>query len=77
MTPIRIFISSVQSEFEQERAALRNHIHEDPWIRQFFEVFLCEDAPASDRRPDSLYLDEVARCDIYVGLFGFAIRVCR
>ena len=36
MTPIRIFISSVQSEFEQERAALRNHIHEDPWIRQFF-----------------------------------------
>ena len=26
---------------------------------------------ASDRRPDQLYLDEVERCDIYVGLFGF------
>lgn len=26
--------------------------------------------PASDRRPDSLYLDEVKQSDLYVGLFG-------
>ena len=29
-----------------------------------------EDMPASDRRPDDIYLDEVERCDLYVGLFG-------
>ena len=70
MNPLRIFISSVQGEFAEERAALRDYIHGDPLIRRFFEVFLFEDAPASDRRSDQLYLDEVERCDIYVGLFG-------
>ena len=70
MIPLRIFISSVQGEFAEERAALRDYIRGDPLIRRFFEVFLFEDAPASDRRPDQLYLDEVERCDIYAGLFG-------
>ena len=39
-------------------------------MRRFFEVFRFEDVPATDRRPDELYLDEVERCDLYVGLFG-------
>lgn len=39
-------------------------------MRRFFDVFLFEDLPASDRRPDALYLDEVEQSDIYVGLFG-------
>lgn len=68
--PLRIFISSAQGEFAGERAALRDYVHDDPLIRRFFEVFLFEDVPASDQRPDQLYLDEVERCDIYVGLFG-------
>ena len=67
---IRIFVSSVQREFARERAALRDHVRSNPVLRRFFEVFLFEDAPASDRRPDELYLAEVETCDIYVGLFG-------
>ena len=70
MTPLRIFISSVQAEFAQERAVLRDYLHSDPMMRRFFEVFLFEDVPALDRRPDELYLDEVEHCDLYVGLFG-------
>ena len=70
MTPIRIFISSAQREFARERKQLRDYLRGDPLIRRFFEVFLFEDVPASDRRPDEVYLDEVDRCDIYVGLFG-------
>ena len=70
MNPLRIFISSVQGEFAEERAALRDYVRGDPLIHRFFEVFLFEDAPASDRRPDELYLDEVERCDVYAGLFG-------
>ena len=70
MIPIRIFVSSVQREFAQERAALRDYVREDPLLRRFFDVFLFEDAPAADRRPDDLYLDEVEQCDLYVGLFG-------
>ena len=70
MNPIRIFISSVQREFAQERNALRDYLRGDPLMRRFFGVFLFEDVPASDRRPDALYLDEVGQSDIYVGLFG-------
>ncbi len=70
MNPIRIFISSVQREFAQERETLRDYLHGDPLMRRFFDVFLFEDVPASDRRPDSLYLDEVEQSEIYVGLFG-------
>ena len=70
MNPLRIFISSVQGEFAEERTTLRTYVHADFLMRRFFEVFLFEDVPASDRRPDQLYLDEVGRCDIYVGLFG-------
>ncbi|MBI2518562.1 MAG: DUF4062 domain-containing protein [Opitutae bacterium] len=65
-----IFISSVQKEFSGERAALCDWLRSDPLMRRFFEPFLFEEVPASDRRVDEVYLDEVGRCDIYLGLFG-------
>ena len=65
-----IFISSVQKELADERRAIRDFIRGDALLRRFFEVFLFEDLPASDRRADDVYLDEVGRCAIYVGLFG-------
>ena len=70
MNPLRIFISSVQSEFAEERAVLRDYVRGDALMRRFFDVFLFEDVPASDQRPNELYLNEVERSDIYVGLFG-------
>ena len=38
MNPIRIFISSVQREFTQEREALRDYLRGDPLMRRFFDV---------------------------------------
>lgn len=67
---LRLFISSVQKEFAQERAALRDYLRGDPLLRRFFDVFLFEDLPASDHRVDEVYLGEVDRCTFYVGLFG-------
>jgi ATP-dependent DNA helicase RecG len=60
----------VQKEFAAERAALREYLHGDPLLRRFFEPFLFEEVPAADRRADAVYLDEVERCDVYLGLFG-------
>lgn len=68
--PRRIFISSVQREFSAERTALRDYLRNDPLLRRFFEPFIFEDVPAADRRPDEVYLDEVARCDVFIALFG-------
>ena len=68
---MRIFISSVQKEFAAERQALGEYLSSDPLLRRFFEPFFFErDIPASDRRPDAVYLDEVDKCDLYLGLFG-------
>ena len=65
-----IFISSVQKDLAVERRALKDFVQGDPLLRQFFEVFLFEDLPASDRRADEVYLAEVDRCALYVGLLG-------
>jgi len=65
-----IFISSVQKELADERRAIRDFVRGDALLRRFFDVFLFEDLPASDRRADDVYLAEVGRCSIYVGLFG-------
>ena len=65
-----IFISSVQKEFQEERRALKEFIQGDALLRRYFDVFLFEDLPASDRKADDVYLEEVEHCDAYVGLFG-------
>lgn len=66
----RIFVSSVQKEFAAERQALRDFVRRDPLLRQFFDVFLFEDGPASGRSVRSVYLGEVDRCTVYVALLG-------
>lgn len=65
-----IFISSVQKELAAERAALRDFVRGDALLMRFYDVFMFEDLPASDRRADEVYLDEVDRSSVYIGLFG-------
>ena len=67
---LKVFISSVQKELQVERRALKDYIYGDPLLGRFFKVFLFEDLPAGDRRADDVYMEEVERCDVYVGLFG-------
>lgn len=70
MAKKKIFISSVQSEFPAERKALYEYICADPLLGKFFEPFLFELLPATDRAADAVYLMEVQFSDIYLGLFG-------
>lgn len=70
MKKLKVFISSVQTEFASERQNLFAYLHSDPLLGLFFEPFLFENLPASDQRADSVYINEVAQCDIYLGLFG-------
>jgi len=71
-TRLRIFISSVQKEFAQIRQDLKSFLLGDAVLHRFVAaVFLFEDFPAKDRRADEVYLEEVERCDIYLGIFGY------
>ena len=60
----RVFISSVQSEFARERKSLAKYIREDALLGDFFEVFLFEEQPAKNRTAKSVFLEEVAACDL-------------
>ena len=71
MIPIQIFISGVQGEFAKEREVLHDYLQKDELMSRLFRVFRFEVALASNRAPDRLYLDEVERSDIYLGLFGY------
>ena len=70
MKKIRVFISSVQSEFATERAMLGEYIRRDALLGKFFETFLFEDVPANEASPQQVYLSEVEMSDIYLGLYG-------
>jgi len=60
----------VQKELQADRYAVRDFVHGNELLGQFFRVFLFEDLPPTDRRADKVYLDEVAKSQVYVGLFG-------
>jgi len=53
-----------------ERVAIRDFIQGNRLLSRHFDVFLFEDLPAKDRRPDNLYLDKVEQCVVFVAIFG-------
>ena len=70
MSPIKIFISSVQQEFALERKALADYIRTDALLGKFFEVFIFEEMPAKSQSAEQVYLSEVEQSDIYIALLG-------
>ena len=67
----RLFISSVQREFARERKLLKQYISKNPAYKRLFDAFVFEeDVVATDRSADEVYLDELAKCDVYIGLVG-------
>ncbi|MCL2728234.1 MAG: DUF4062 domain-containing protein, partial [Bacteroidales bacterium] len=66
----RVFISSVQSEFAAERQELYDYLTSDALLGKFFEPFIFENIPALGVHPTAVFLSEVEKCDIYLGIFG-------
>lgn len=67
---VRVFISSVQKEFSEERKALVKYIREDVLLCKFFQPFIFEELPAINLSAPEAYLYEAAHSDIYLGIFG-------
>lgn len=70
MRPIRVFISSVQSEFATERARLCEYIRRDPMLGVYFSPFIFENVPAMDASVQEVYLKEARESDVFIGLMG-------
>lgn len=70
MAEIKVFISSVQREFERERHLLCDYIRTDALLGQFFVPFIFEDLPTSEISARKAYLTQAAACHIYLGILG-------
>ncbi|MEI7731386.1 MAG: DUF4062 domain-containing protein [Verrucomicrobiota bacterium] len=68
MSEKRIFVSSLFTEFAQEREALKQFIDRDERMRDFFELFLSEDS--SNQITGQSFIAAIDRCDIFIGLIG-------
>ena len=66
----RVFISSVQSEFAEERQMLFCYLTTDALLGKFFEPFIFEKVPALNTNPSNVFLKEVEQSDIYLGILG-------
>lgn len=66
----KIFVSSVQKELKEERSAVKEIITENVLLKEYFQVFLFEDAPAKGKSVKTAYLDEVRKSDIYLAILG-------
>ena len=70
MLKYKVFISSVQLEFAQERQRIYDFIRTDELMGQYFEPFIFEQIAAQDKNPRQLYLDEASSCQVYLLLVG-------
>jgi len=70
MNKLKVFISSVQTEFAEERHMLYNYLLTDALLGRFFEPFIFEKIPASDIKASKAYLEQVKISDVYLGIFG-------
>jgi predicted HTH transcriptional regulator len=66
----KIFISGVQKELKAERKAIKDFILADPLLSEYFDIFLFEDSPAKSKSAETVYLEEVRKSDIYIGILG-------
>jgi len=65
-----IFVSSPQSEFARERKELCYFVLTDPYLKQYFDIFIFENLPANQQNPQNNYRNKLEKCKIYLGLFG-------
>ena len=62
----KLFISSVQSEFAEERKRLAEYIRQDALFSRYFEPFLFEELPAQDMSAQGAYLEQAAKSEVYL-----------
>jgi Filamentation induced by cAMP protein Fic-like, C-terminal domain/Domain of unknown function (DUF4062) len=70
MGKIRVFISSVQKEFVEERKSLYKHFSDNALLNNFFEPVMFEKLVAASKAPDKVYLKEVENSQLYLMMLG-------
>ncbi|PIU19336.1 MAG: hypothetical protein COT18_08060 [Elusimicrobia bacterium CG08_land_8_20_14_0_20_59_10] len=70
MSKMRIFVSSVRHELENERVSVAELVSIDSFLSRHCEAVLFEYLPASTDPAEKCYLAELDAADVYVGIIG-------
>ena len=68
---LKVFVSSTQVELSNERTAITELVHADPFLSKHVEAVLFENQPACTEPAEAAYLDDLDACDVYLGILGF------
>ena len=71
MSILKIFVSSVQKELENERIAVTELVSSDPFLNRNITPILFEQLPASAKSAEVTYLEALRSCNLYIGIIGF------
>ena len=67
---VKVFISSNQTEFSQERKFLYDELKKDSFFNETVELFVFEEDNASPLPSNEVFIGAVEQADIYIGLIG-------
>ena len=67
---IKVFISSVQGEFSEEREFIHEKINNDSYFSRNVRLFVFEIDGAKTEAANEVFLNEVDEADVYIGLSG-------
>ncbi len=67
---VKVFISSNQGEFSEERKFLHDEIKKDSYFSRNVELFVFEIEGSRSEAANEVFLNEVEESDVYIGLIG-------
>ena len=67
---VKVFISSNQSEFSEERKFLYDELKKDSFFNKTMELFVFEEDNAKSLPSPEVFISAVEESDIYIGLIG-------
>lgn len=67
---VKVFISSNQSEFAEERKFLFDELAKDSFFSKTIDLFVFEEDSARPLSADEVFISAVQEADIYIGLIG-------
>jgi len=67
---VKVFISSNQAEFSQERKFLFDELKKDSFFNETVELFVFEEDSAKSLPANEVFISAVEESDIYIGLIG-------
>jgi len=70
MIKLRIFVSSVQKELDEERRAVKTLVTSDPFLDEHCVPILYEDEPSMLKPASQGYLNDLAKCQFYLLIIG-------